>query len=186
MIKHITGEIIEKDEGNIIVEVEGIGYAIGVSKRLQGAKGADISLWTHMAVREHSMELFGFIQKEELSLFEMLINVSGIGPRSALSIMDLAPAGTLYAAILNGDTEYLTKVSGIGKKTAEKIVFELRDKIDEGMIDVKDLPNNDADVLEALVSLGYTRDSARKAVKAIDTDSDKLHDRLAEALKVIK
>lgn len=186
MISHVKGEVIEKEDGNIIVETGGIGYSIGISKRISAKKGDKISLWTHLAVRENSMELFGFLQKQELSLFEMLINVPGIGPRSALSIMDLAPVSTLYAAIINGDTEYLTKVSGIGKKTAEKIVFELRDKIDEGMVDIKDLPNNDADVLEALVSLGYTRDSARKAVKGINIKSDKLHDRLAEALKVIK
>lgn len=186
MIRHITGTIIERQEDAITIDIGGLGYLVNIGKRVSGKENDTVSLWVHMAVREHSNELFGFGEKEELALFEYLIAVSGIGPRSALSIMDLAPVSTLYSAIINGETEYLTKVSGIGKKTAEKIVFELRDKIDAGLIDIESIPNGDADVLEALVSLGYSREDARKAVKNIDIESTELNDRLSAALKVIQ
>src|SRR5689334_3135332 len=132
MIGHLTGTVFEKELGAVILDVGGVGYRVHVSNAtfaaLPAETGSSVSLYTYMAVRETSMELYGFADKEELALFELLINVSGIGPKSGLAILSLANAATLTTAIAKNDVSYLTKVSGIGKKTAEKIILELKDK----------------------------------------------------------
>src|SRR3989344_8836564 len=128
MIGHLEGKLIYKDSKSIIVDISGVGYKINVSldvlsksKKIDG----EISLWIHTHIREDMLDLYGFLEREELEFFEMLISVSGIGPRSALVILGIASIETLRKAIGAGDTSYLTKISGIGKKTAEKIVIEL-------------------------------------------------------------
>ena len=125
MIGSIRGKITLKTEKFLIVEANGVGYKINVSPdTLSKSKKAteEISLWIHTHVREDAFDLYGFLYREELEFFEMLINVSGIGPKGALSILGIASIETLRKAISTGDTAYLTKISGIGRKTAEKIV----------------------------------------------------------------
>jgi Holliday junction DNA helicase RuvA len=139
-------------------------------------------LWIHTHVREDALDLFGFLERKELEFFEMLIGVSGIGPRSALAILGIASIETLRKAIGTGDTSYLTKISGIGRKTAEKIVLELRDKIGEekGGSSLQ----GELDALEALKSLGYSQNEARDALKKVPADTN-TNTKIREALKIL-
>ena len=184
MIGSIKGKIIFKTDRFLIVETGGVGYKINVSpdSLLMFKLNEDTLIWTHTHVREDSLELFGFKNREELEFFEMLINVSGIGPRSALTILSIASIQTLKKAISSNDIAYLTKISGIGRKTAEKIVIELRDKIGEEKSDGS--LQYELDALEALKSLGYTQSEAREALKKVSADSD-TNAKIKEALKIL-
>src|SRR3989344_9682734 len=131
MIAFIEGKIELRGEKFAIIAAGGVGYKIfaGVETlRKVPEKGQNVRLWTHQYVREDALELYGFLTFVELELFETLISISGIGPKSGLGIMAIAPVDTLKKAIASGDTSYLTKVSGIGRKTAEKVILELREK----------------------------------------------------------
>jgi Holliday junction DNA helicase RuvA len=168
MIGSISGKIILKTDKLLIVETGGVGYKISVSPDVlskAGKIGDEIFLFIHTHVREDAFDLYGFLNQEELEFFEMLLNVSGIGPRSALAILGIASIETLRKAIGTGDTSYLTKISGIGKKTAERIVIELRDKIGEEKSGSS--LQGELDALEALKSLGYSQNEAREALKKV-------------------
>lgn len=185
MIGSIKGEIILKAEKYLIIEANDIGYKVNVSfETLLRAKktGDRVMLWIHTHVREDAMDLYGFMDHRELIFFEMLISVSGIGPRSAQVILGVASIETLEQAISTGDTAYLTKISGIGRKTAEKIVIELRDKIGEhtGSASLKE----ELDALEALKSLGYSERDARTALKEVPSGTD-TNTKIREALKIL-
>lgn len=188
MIRHLSGTVLKKELGSVIVDVSGVGYCVNVSSATLGdiapETGSPVSLWTHLAVRETSMELFGFTDRNELALFEMLIDVSGIGPRSALAILSLATVDTLRTAIGAGDITYLTKVSGIGKKTAEKIIVELRDKIGNVGATAPEL-KEDGDVIEVLMSLGYSREDARDVVRKVPAEAAGTSSRVKEALRLL-
>jgi len=153
--------------------------ALALAKRTEG----EISLWTYHAIREESQELYGFPKKEELEFFELLLKVPGVGPRSALSVMGVATLETLRKAISARDISYMTKISGIGKKTAEKIVLELKDKLVGG--DDSPEMKSDLDVLEALKSLGYDRHEAREIVMKLPKETTGTSDRVKEALKLL-
>ncbi|MCR4330264.1 MAG: Holliday junction branch migration protein RuvA, partial [Patescibacteria group bacterium] len=142
-----------------------------------------VSLWTHLAVRETSLDLYGFLEQPELEFFEMLITISGIGPKSALGILSVAPIDTIKHAIASGDTSYLTKVSGIGKKNAEKIVVELRDKLGGAHALDGTMLKEDADVVAVLQSIGYSVKEARDALKGISKDTVGTSEKIKEALK---
>jgi len=200
MIGSIKGKIILKTEKFVITDVSGVGYKISVSpdtlskiqtpnqsKLGSGQKTEkDVFFFIHTHVREDALDLYGFLEHQELEFFEMLINVSGIGPKGALAILGITSLETLRRAISTGDTSYLTKVSGIGKKTAEKIIIELRDKLKNNMGEEK----NDAslqgelDVLEALKSLGYSQNEAREALKKTSPDAN-TNTKIREALKIL-
>ncbi len=189
MIGSLRGKIILKTEKFILVETGGVGYKVNVSPDLLSKSkkvGEEIMLFIHTHVREDSLDLFGFLSLEELELFEMLINVSGIGPRSALAILSIATIPTLRRAISTGDTSYLTKISGIGKKTAEKIVIELRDKMGAGAEGERNGMSlqGELDALEALKSLGYSQNDAREALKKTFGSSD-INTKIREALKIL-
>lgn len=188
MIAQLQGTISAHGLDYVILDVSGVGYRVHTSRELAqvlSAKTDPVLLWTHLAVRETSLDLFGFLNEDELLFFEMLISVSGIGPKSALAIMNLETVPTLSSAILQGDTTYLTKVSGIGKKSAEKIIIELRDKISSLDTEGSHAHAEDADTLEALLSLGYSRKEARDALKEIPRELDGASERLTEALKLL-
>ena len=185
MIGSIRGKIILKTEKFLIVETGGVGYKISVSPdTLSKTKKTEeeIFLFIHTHIREDAFDLYGFLDKIELEFFEMLLGVSGIGPRSALAILGIASIETLRKAIGTGDTSYLTKISGIGRKTAEKIVIELRDKIGEeksgSSLQVE------LDALEALKSLGYSQAESRDALKKVATSID-TNTKIREALKIL-
>lgn len=186
MIAQLKGIVISSAIDSIVIDVNGVGYRVHTTleiiKGLRKEK-SKIILFTHLAVRETSMELYGFLNNEEVIFFELLISVSGIGPKSALAIMNLETVTTLSSAITQGDTTYLTKVSGIGKKSAEKIIIELRDKIP--MLSMKDsiLHSEDAEALEALQSLGYSIKEARDSLKSLPKDINGTGERITAALK---
>jgi Holliday junction DNA helicase RuvA len=189
MIGSIKGKIILKTDKFIIVETAGVGYKINISPdTLSKLKKEDeeVLFWIHTHVREDILDLYGFLNREELEFFEMLINVSGIGPKGALGILGVASIETLKRAISTGDISYLTKVSGIGKKTAEKIIIELRDKMQnktgEKMTDAS--LRDELDALEALKSLGYSQNEAREALKKVSPEAN-TNTKIREALKLL-
>lgn len=189
MIGSIRGKITLKTDKFILVETGGVGYKISISPdTLSKAPkiGDEIFLFIHTHVREDAFVLYGFLNQEELDFFEMLINVSGIGPKGALAILGIASIETLKRAIGTGDTSYLTKISGIGKKTAEKIVIELRDKVSDKMKDEKGGASmqGELDALEALKSLGYSQNEARDALKKVTPDAN-TNTKIREALKIL-
>ncbi|HEY5588643.1 MAG TPA: Holliday junction branch migration protein RuvA [Candidatus Paceibacterota bacterium] len=189
MIARIEGIIVHIADKYIIVDVSGVGYKLSVTSDSIASSilGEHSSFWVHTAVRENSIDLYGFKSINEMSFFELLLDVSGIGPRSALSILTIAPIDTLKRAIATGDTGYLNKVSGIGKKTAEKIIIELRDKLqdykNEG--DTPGLLRDESDIIEALKSLGYSQNEARDALKQVPYDIVGTNARIKEALRVL-
>ena len=188
MISRIRGTIIHKTEKSVIIDVSGIGYKISAgSDTLAKIKNKEqVSLWTHQHVREDALDLYGFLDRDELEFFEMLIDISGIGPKSALSIIGVAPIETLKKAIASGDTSYMTKVSGVGKKTAEKIILELRDKLSAlGHKALHGELSGELDVIEALKSLGYSQNEAREAIKKIPSSITDASARVKESLKIL-
>ena len=195
MIGRLEGKIVFKGEKHLILDVGGVGYKIFVApatlKNLESPSFAKASegtteLWTHLHVKEDALELYGFLHQGELEFFELLISISGIGPRSDLGVFALAPVDTIKRAIAAGDVSYLTKVSGIGKKTAQKIVLELKDKLSGGVSVVSETLKDDADILEALVSLGYTQKDAREMLSKIPHGVAGRDKRLEAALKLTK
>jgi len=174
MISSLRGHILECADKYVVIDVGGLGYKAFVTDATLHtlSNSTEATLWTHLAVRETALDLYGFISKKERDLFELLITISGIGPKSAINILSLVDAGTLASAIRTGSTSHLIKVSGIGRKTAEKIVLELKDKL--GAIDntptseLRAEMSSDADTIAALVSLGYEAGEARDALKQID------------------
>lgn len=189
MIAHLSGTIIQKTDKSLIISVGGVGYQVFVSSDIMARSpgiGEPIELSTYMSVRENAMDLFGFETIDEKNFFELLLSVSGIGPRSALSILSIAPMTTIKKAIGSGDTSYLTKVSGIGRKTAEKIVVELRDKLAAlGHNDESGSLRGESDIVEALQSLGYSLNDSRNAVKQVADTTIGTNERIKEALKIL-
>jgi len=183
MIGSIKGNITLTKERFVVVETCGVGYKIHVSPEtiVEAQKKQEVLFWVHTHVREDAFDLYGFLNYEELEFFEMLINVSGIGPKGALTILGVASINTLKKAIHTGDLAYLTKISGIGKKTAEKMLIELRDKISKDTTDQGSL-KHELDALEALKALGYSQQEAREALKNISPEAD-TNTKIKEALK---
>lgn len=185
MIASISGTIRHKGMHHLVIDVSGVGYKVFVTTdiALEKELGESIFLWTHLAVRETALDLFGFSEVENLEVFELLITISGIGPKTALGILNVASPTTLRQAVANNDTSYLTKVSGIGKKNAEKIVLELRDKLVTTADDKTSDLRSEGDALEALVSLGYSERDAREALKEIPKEVEGASERVKQALK---
>jgi len=189
MIAKLEGVIVHTTEKFLIIDISGVGYKIFATNEILSSSklGDHASFWIYTAVRENSIDLYGFRNIGELSFFELLLDVSGIGPRSALGILAIASVETLRRAIATGDTAYLNKVSGIGKKTAEKIILELRDKFenykDDNMSDgaIKE----EGDLLEALKSLGYSQNEAREALKQVPFSVEGTNARIKEALRIL-
>lgn len=187
MISYLEGKIIEKDTESIILNVGGVGYLVHATPDLlQDAEvDQEISVWTYLAVRETALDLYGFKNKKEISVFKLLLSISGIGPKSAIAILSNATSETLISGIQSNDPAYLSKMSGIGKKTAEKIVVNLKDKV--GTIEFGDSnstnsENHNVVAIDALVSLGYSERDARETVGKIK-DLEKPEDIIKRALK---
>lgn len=182
MLATLSGTVTHVGGLWCVVEVAGVGYRVyATPTTLAGLSlGVPVTLWVHHAVREDAEDLFGFETLDELLLFELLISVSGIGPRSGLGLLGLADVSTLAGAIARGDADYLTRVSGVGKKTAQKVVLELKDKV--AGFATADTNTDDADVIEALIEMGYTRAHAREAIKTIPESTHGVPARLKAAL----
>lgn len=187
MIGTLNGTVRHKDLHYLIVDISGVGYKVLVTTEtaLEVVPSSPIFLWTHLVVRETSLELFGFLDKETLDTFELLITISGIGPKSALSILNVATPSMLRQAVASEDTTYLTRVSGIGKKNAEKIVLELKDKLKITKEDKGADMRSEGDALEALVSLGYSERDAREALKRVPKKIEGAGERVKAALKLL-
>jgi len=189
MIYRVSGKLILIADRFAVVETGGVGFKILASARTLAGLGApdtDVSFFTHLHVREDGIDLFGFLSEGELVFFELLISVSGVGPRSALSILDVASLEDLSAAIKEGRPDLLSHASGIGKKTAEKIIIELKTKVQSvkaGAVVQK--MEVDEDLIEALANLGYRRDDARAALAKVGAEVKGINDRLRAALGVL-
>jgi holliday junction DNA helicase RuvA len=190
MIAGVKG-IIEAIGANwVIVDVGGLSFQIflptSTVARL-GAVGQETKLHTHLHVREDNLALFGFGSPKELALFETLITVKGIGPKLGLALLSAMEAEQLVMAIVSGDFNLLSSVPGIGKKTAERIVLELKDKIGGSWALTHDLEyaQGNGEVVEALTSLGYSVAEATKAVAALSADKSNLEDRVKSALQYL-
>ncbi|KKS96521.1 MAG: Holliday junction ATP-dependent DNA helicase RuvA [Candidatus Giovannonibacteria bacterium GW2011_GWA1_43_15] len=186
MIGHLEGKVLFKGERYVVLDVGGVGYKIFVSASSKNLSiGESAKLWTHLHVKEDALELYGFLHQAELEFFESLISISGIGPRSALGVLALAPVDSLKRAISSGDTSYLTKISGIGRKTAEKIVLELKDKMGFGKASFGGEEfKEDTDILDALIALDYSQREAREMLQKIPSNIRGREKRLKEALKM--
>lgn len=190
MLYSVSGKLSLKAENFSVVTAGGLGIKLFTSKQTIKAlppTGAEVIFFTHLYVREDALDLYGFLQAAELTFFEMLISVSGIGPKSALSILDIAPLAELSAAIKEGRPDLLTRASGIGRKTAERVIVELRGRVESvksGMVVEK--METDADLLEALVNLGYRREEARMALSKVDQKLRGLEERLKAALAILQ
>ena len=186
MISLLKGTIESETEKFVILDVNSVGYKVYISgntfKNLP-KKGSEVKLYTHLYVRENIMDLYGFLNPEELEIFELLISISGIGPKGALSVLTVASIETLKKAIANEESSILTKVSGIGKKMAEKIILELKSKIGDEFIGKG--VSIDSEAIDALTSLGYKLNDAREALKKVPKEVEGVENRVREALKLL-
>ena len=191
MIAHLSGAIAEKfGAGSVVVDVHGVGYEVSVSAGdfEAVALNQDVKFYTYHHVREQAEELFGFSSLAAKKLFEMLIIVQGVGPKAALAILSLGDAEQVRNAIANADSAFVQKAAGIGKKTAERVVVDLSDKVGlpahYGRADtpVQTELNTSDEALEALMALGYTLADATKALEDVDTNLPTAQ-RVTEALK---
>lgn len=186
MIAKIEGIVWDSNNKFLTVGVGGIGFKIYATNETKEVshKGEKISLFTHLVVREDALDLYGFITEEELHFFEMIISISGIGPKTGLNVLNVSPVIVLKRAISTNDMSHLTKVSGIGKKIAEKMILELRDKIED--LDESDVSLRDeVDAIEALKALGYSQRDAREVLKEVEKNITKTGDRIKAALKIL-
>jgi Holliday junction DNA helicase RuvA len=187
MIGYLEGVLVETTERSIILNVGGVGYLVyclpETLLKFARREGSTIPLWTYLAVRETALDLYGFESKREKNFFELLLTVSGIGPRSALSVLNVSSVSTLESAIRSNDVAYLTKVSGIGRRTAEKIVIELKDKMGIASEGEQGELEDEALVIEALKSLGYIQGDIREALKLIPKETVGTSNRIKAALR---
>ncbi len=176
MISFLEGKVRYKENRFLILDVNGVGYKVSSTETVLNELKIDssVGLWTHLVVREDVLDLYGFKEKESLNFFELLIAISGIGPKIALGVLNVAGVKTLQQAISTGDVSYLTKVHGIGRKIAEKIILELRDKFETVEHEAGSPLRGEADALEALKSLGYAEREAREALKKLPKGDGKV------------
>lgn len=190
MISYIKGEITKKGIDFLIIENQGIGYFINTSQNtLRKINTGDESLiYTYMHVRQDILALYGFSELDELEMFKKLITVNGVGSKAGLSILSMYDTISLKIAIANNDIQKISKASGIGKKTASKIILELKDKIEkielDNIIEPEELQDNGVgDLIKVLMSLGFSQNEAKKALKNVDITNKNENEIIKEALK---
>ncbi len=189
MIATVRGRLEARGDDAIVVNVGGIGLRVRVPSRVLadiGGTGSEVHLFTHLRVREDELSLYGFGSEDELRLFETLLTVTGIGPRVALGVLSAAHVDTLRTAIAQGNVDILTAIPGIGKKTAQRLVLELKGKIDvSGLGQVPELSPADEDVMNALINLGYSAAEAARAARSVPSDAKALEERVRVALQYL-
>lgn len=196
MISYIRGELAAVGEEQVVVEVQGIGYGIfmpGQAMTMLPPIGSEVKIHTYLNVREDAMQLFGFLTKDDLKVFRLLIGVNGIGPKGGLNILSKMTPDDLRFAVLAGDVKAISAAPGIGKKTAEKLIIELKDKLNIDDVLTKEeeamsVPSGGADmqseVVQALVALGYGSAESLKAVKKVPmTETMTVEELLKQSLK---
>lgn len=187
MLALLEGKIELKTEKFVLVDVNGVGYKVfcpGQTLVKMPGQGEKVKLFTHLYVRENFLELYGFLSFEELEFFELLISISGLGPKAGLGILSVASLKDLKASIASGQVNLLTKVSGVGKKTAERVILELRNKVLVSGQDVKKLVSDD-EVFDALTSLGYSAGQVREALRQVPEKIKGTEKRIKEALRIL-
>lgn len=186
MIAHLKGKIEFMKDNFVVLGIGGVGYKVFSTVynlgKMAGRKD-EVSLFIHTYVREDILALYGFLNMEELEMFELLISISGIGPKAGLGILSIATPKTIKTAILNEDPSILTKVSGIGKKTAERVILELQNKVADISVGDKEEATVDVDAIEALIMMGYSNTEARDALKNIPLDVKDVGQRVKLALQ---
>lgn len=189
MIARLQGLVAAASEGRVVLLVGGVGYLVFVSRKHGSSLGIgeEAVLETHMHVAEGVLDLYGFPDEGARGFFLLLLSVSGIGPRLALSILDTVPIAALAAAIEEGKPDVVVQVPGVGKKLAERIVLELKGKAAAyaGSADSEQI-SADNDIVEALKTLGYKRDEVQGALKLVDDDIHGVEERLKAALKYLR
>lgn len=192
MISYITGKLSFKDEGQIVVECHGMGYDIAISSQTYetlGVVGEDVKVYTYLVVREDAISLVGFSTLQEKAMFEKLISVSGVGPKLALTILSGMNTYDLVMAMLSGDTSAISKIKGVGKKTSERIVLELKDKL-MGLDDVTPAKKVDFtpskafdEAVVTMMNLGLNKTDATNLIKSVADENDSVEDLITKALK---
>lgn len=189
MIALLRGTIIENDDRSVVIDVCGVGYRVFCIPRdlavISSKKNKEYSLFTYQHVRENAIELYGFVSREEESMFEILITVSGIGPKGAIGVLSSAPVDVLKRSIVAEDSSILTRISGIGKKISEKIIVELKDKFGEEWGALSGDIMEESEVAEALLGLGYVRSEVLGALKEIPEQLSSMEEKMKEALKIL-
>jgi Holliday junction DNA helicase RuvA len=188
MIATIHGNVQAVQQGAVVVVLGGLGLRILVPDSVleHAHVGRSVDLFTHLHVRETDVSLYGFDSQSELDLFVMLLGVSGVGPRTALAVLSTFSPETLRGALSKGDVVALTRIPGIGRKTAERIVLDLRDKVGSGagsLGSLSAMPEGDADVINALTALGYSLNEAREALSGVPDEATALDERILAALR---
>lgn len=188
MIASLQGRIMSHGESYVIVDVRGVGFKVFVPssflERISGI-GQEVSLFTHMHVRENEIALYGCGTSDELALFELLLGVSGIGPKVALNIVSIMSTDELRDAIARGDAIALRRIPGVGRKTAERVMLDLKDKLGVGMefAAYPALTHADAEVISALTSLGYSIAEAQAALRSLPKEDMPLEERIRLSLQ---
>ncbi len=187
MIARLSGIVIMKREKDIVLDVHGVGYRVFVLPATieHATVKQECILQTHLHQTENASEIYGFNSLEELNFFEHLIAISGVGPKSAMGVLSVAPVRDIQQAIIQNDPTLLTRVSGIGRKTAERIIVELKEKLEKLGLSGEPMDNNFADALDALVHLGYARNEARRALGQVAKEHQDPQTRVKEALKIL-
>ena len=178
MIAHVFGIIVEKIGSSLIIDVNGVGYEVQVATGDfdNAVLDSSVKFYTYHHIREQSQELFGFSSLTAKRLFEMLITVQGIGPKAALAILSISDSETVRNAIANSDSVFITKASGVGKKTAERVIIDLSDKVglairtDVNNFGLSSVISANDEALEALMALGYSLNDATKALEGVSTE----------------
>ncbi|MFH1620561.1 MAG: Holliday junction branch migration protein RuvA [Patescibacteria group bacterium] len=181
MIGSLRGRVLEIHGSFVLLETNGVGYAVKISASVLThlKTGEEKFLYIHHHVREDQEDLYGFLSYDEQEFFERLIAVSGVGPKVAQTIMSTGSIDSLRRAVMQGDLDFLTSVPGVGKKTAQKIILELKGQLVEAV----ETPLEEREVIEALVSLGYSVNQAKEAVKTLSPDTIEVTDKVREALR---
>ncbi len=185
MIAKLRGKIEYLRNNYAVVDVGGVGYKVFVSTFTMGkvASAKEVDFFIHTYVREDILALYGFPTLAELEMFELLLSVSGIGPKAAMGILSIADPKTVRAAIINEDPSILTKVSGVGKRTAERVIVELKNKVADLTVGEKEEAVADSDSIEALTTMGYSITEAREALKGVSKEVKDVGERVKMALK---
>ena len=185
MIGYLHGMLLSRHDPLILIDVHGVGYKVHASQdvlqKFHG--GEEISLYTHTHVREDALELYGFIDEASLSLFEQLISVSGIGPKTAIGVFGLGKREEIMNALRKADVDFFTGVPRLGKKNAQKLIIELKSKL--GAIEEIDLTEGDSDVVSALVGFGFSSEEARKAIRSTGDNGKTPAEKIKLALKYL-
>ena len=194
MIRFIKGKFYPQSDGTVVVETSsGIGFSMTIPSNCPLYKhyeGEDVKAYTHMAVREDDMSLYGFSSYDELELFRQLISVSGVGAKAGISIMSILPVNELKRTIASGDAKTIATANGVGKKTAERVIIDLKDKVgdfpmseDAGVTPVQAFTNERTEAVSALMALGYSKSEAESSVGKVSDDSLKAEEYIKLALK---